>query len=296
MKRRLCFLLVLGVCVLVLAPLAAFAVALSEHRTASGPFDVAWFEAGDDGVPLVFVHGWTCDHTSWQHQTEFFAKERRVLALDLPGHGASSAPDASYSVDIFAAAVADVMTAAGIDRAVLVGHSLGGAICRRFAERFPERTAAVIIVDGAFVFPPEDKEARRAMQTDYAGIASAFGGVSHDENVRAFMSGMFLPETSEETRKAVLSVSAGTSPLVARRAMEDFTNLDNWVGLPAVTAPALAVYADASVALEPEIEGNLRTLFSDLRYEVVEKSDHFFMMEKPDEVNARIDAFLKDLR
>jgi len=288
------FLLVLSV--LLLFPLAAFAADFKEHRTASGPFDVAWFEAGKDGVPLVFVHGWCGDHTAWEYQTAFFATSHRILAVDLPGHGASSAPDVPYTMDAFVTAVSDVMAAAEIDKAVLVGQSLGAEVCRRFAERFPERTAAVVLVEGAFVFPPESEEDRKALQAEYDNLAAGFGGASHDESMRTFVGLLWVPETPEKTREKFLSLMTGTSPIVARRAMDDLLRVDHWVDLPAVTVPALAVYAGHTAETEPGLEVNLRKYFADLRYEEVAKGYHFVMHENPDEVNARIDAFLKDLR
>ena len=104
---------------------------------------------GRGGPALVFVHGWTCNLEFWSDQAGVFARTTRVLAVDLPGHGASEAPDA-YSMDVFARAVEAAMRDAGVDRAVLIGHSMGALVIRQFSRLFPQKTIALVAVDGSF--------------------------------------------------------------------------------------------------------------------------------------------------
>jgi pimeloyl-ACP methyl ester carboxylesterase len=95
------------------------------------------YGAGRDAV--VFVHGWTCDLTFWKAQVPAFAAKTRTLAIDLPGHGRSDAPRTTYSMDLFARAIDAVMRDAGVDRAVLVGHSMGTPVVRQFYRRYRRR-------------------------------------------------------------------------------------------------------------------------------------------------------------
>ena len=61
---------------------------------------------GDGTTALVFVHGWTCDESSWRYQVPFFKKNYRVITLDLPGHGKSGSPkDSPLTMDLFAKAI-----------------------------------------------------------------------------------------------------------------------------------------------------------------------------------------------
>src|SRR5207244_1234309 len=83
---------------------------------------------------LVFVHGWTCDSSSWVEQVPAFAKSYRVITLDLPGHGQSDSPaDGKFSMDLFARAVEAVREEAKADKIVLVGHSMGAPVIRQYA-------------------------------------------------------------------------------------------------------------------------------------------------------------------
>src|SRR5258705_7082467 len=98
---------------------------------------------------LVLVHCWSCNMDHWRDQFPDFAKRNRVIALDLPGHGQSDKPQVTYTMDYFARAVDAVMRDAKVKRAVLVGHSMGTPVARQFYRKYPEKTLAIVIVDGS---------------------------------------------------------------------------------------------------------------------------------------------------
>lgn len=109
-------------------------------------------EAGSaEGPAVVLVHGFGGLTYTWRHTLPALAAAGyRVLALDLKGFGLSEKRfDLDYSHPSQADFVAEVMTAAGIEQAVLVGHSMGGSVIAHFAQRHPERATALIFVDGA---------------------------------------------------------------------------------------------------------------------------------------------------
>src|SRR6476620_3469606 len=74
---------------------------------------------------LVLVHGWGGNLNLWRDEIAELSQRSRVIALDLPGHGLSDKPQTTYSMDLFAAAIDAVMKDAKVERAVLVGHSMG---------------------------------------------------------------------------------------------------------------------------------------------------------------------------
>ena len=77
-------------------------------------------EAGSGDPPLVFVHGWCCDHTYFQPQFDHFKSSHRVIAVDLRGHGQSDKPQISYTMDLFADAIDAVMRDAKVEHAQAV--------------------------------------------------------------------------------------------------------------------------------------------------------------------------------
>ncbi len=106
------------------------------------------YRVGGSGEPaLVFIHGGISDYSVWDEAMNEFSEEHMVVALDLPGHGASDARD-EYSPEVFSAAVRAVMEDAGAERAVLIGHSFGVAVSRDVALAEPERVVGIYMMDG----------------------------------------------------------------------------------------------------------------------------------------------------
>src|SRR5215831_10809903 len=101
-------------------------------------------EAGD-GPALLLVHGLTASHAVWEHTIEAFADRWRVIALDLPGHGASAKPDAPYTIDFFAGMVRSLARALEVEEAVVAGSSLGGRVALELAAWYPSFTRALVL-------------------------------------------------------------------------------------------------------------------------------------------------------
>ncbi len=108
--------------------------------------DVHYVHAGD-GPPLVFLHGVLGSHRVWAHLAGEMAQTHTVVAPDLFGCGDSTARAAAdYSLGGHAGVVRDLLDALGIDRAIIVGHSLGGGIAMTFAYLFPDRVSGLVLV------------------------------------------------------------------------------------------------------------------------------------------------------
>jgi pimeloyl-ACP methyl ester carboxylesterase len=94
-----------------------------------GETDLHWTELGE-GRPLVLLHGLCDSHLTWSRIAPLLAQGRRVLMIDLPGHGLSGRPDASYELDWHAGVVAGWLDALGLEDVDLVGHSFGGGVAQ----------------------------------------------------------------------------------------------------------------------------------------------------------------------
>jgi pyruvate dehydrogenase E2 component (dihydrolipoamide acetyltransferase) len=100
----------------------------------------------ETGTPIVMIHGFGADHTTWMFNQAALAEDRPVHAIDLPGHGGSEKEVGAGSASALAEAVLAYMDAEGIAKAHLVGHSLGGAIATLIAANAPDRVAALTLV------------------------------------------------------------------------------------------------------------------------------------------------------
>jgi len=256
------------------------------------------FAATVDGIPLhysthgtgpatlVFVHGWTCDESSWAAQIEPFAERYRVVTVDLPGHGQSGAPAAdAFSIDLFAHAVEAVRAEIGAESIVLIGHSMGAPVIRQYARHYPRHVAALVPVDGpisaaVFVFPTSDGAPPQLPD---------FSGPQGREMREAMVRGMFTPDTPPAVEAHVLEMMLSAPQETAVGAMQAIGDPELWADVT-IPMPVYAVYA--GTAEMPSLEA-VRQSVPEFEAVQIEGTGHFLMMEKPDEFNARLDGFLR---
>src|SRR5262249_28464578 len=140
-----------------LLAMAAFSsAALSQSKEAASKDHFAKLDAmrvhyqnyGEGKEAVVFIHGWSCNLTFWKANIPAFTEQSRVIAIDLPGHGESDKPQVSYTMDLFARAIGAVLQDAKVERATLIGHSMGTPVIRQFYRKYPGKTRALVIVDG----------------------------------------------------------------------------------------------------------------------------------------------------
>jgi pyruvate dehydrogenase E2 component (dihydrolipoamide acetyltransferase) len=118
-----------------------------------GAAAVNYLQMGDGGVPIVFIHGFGGDLNNWMFNQPALAEKRATIALDLPGHGASSKEIADGSLGALAATVTAVLDKLGVEHAHLVGHSMGGAIALQVALEQPSRVDSVTAIASAGLGP-----------------------------------------------------------------------------------------------------------------------------------------------
>jgi pimeloyl-ACP methyl ester carboxylesterase len=97
------------------------------------------YRIAGSGPPVVLIHGMLNSSSHWRSVALNLADEYTVVAPDLIGHGDSAAPRGDYSLGAHAASIRDLLTAIGIERATIVGHSLGGGVAMQFFYQFPQR-------------------------------------------------------------------------------------------------------------------------------------------------------------
>ena len=242
---------------------------------------------GTGPATLVFVHGWTCDSSSWDAQVPAFARKYRVVTLDLPGHGQSGAPaDGKFSVDLFARAVEAVRAETKADRIVLVGHSMGAPVIRQYVRRFPQHVAALVAVDG-----PLDMSQFNGGSSAPAApppVTGPQGLATREKMIRS----MFTAQTPEPLQKRILAMMLKAPEATAGGAMAAMFD-------PALRSqdvanvPALGVFAGtAKVTNVAETQKALP------QYEATQiaGTGHFLMMEKPEEFNRTLQAFLDRIK
>jgi pimeloyl-ACP methyl ester carboxylesterase len=104
------------------------------------------YRIAGSGPPVVLIHGMLNSSSHWRSVALSLAGEHTVIAPDLIGHGDSAAPRGDYSLGAHAASIRDLLAAIGIDRATIVGHSLGGGVAMQFFYQFPQRVERLVLI------------------------------------------------------------------------------------------------------------------------------------------------------
>src|ERR671936_1220266 len=104
------------------------------------------YRIAGSGPPVVLIHGMVNSSRHWEEVALRLAADYTVIAPDLIGHGDSATPRGDYSLGAHAAVIRDLLSALGIERATVVGHSLGGGIAMVFFWQFPERVERLAFV------------------------------------------------------------------------------------------------------------------------------------------------------
>lgn len=244
------------------------------------------YEVQGSGEPtLVFIHGWSGDGRYWRGQVPYFSQRHRVVTVDLAGHGHSGLGRDSYTLPAFGEDVKAVLDDLGVEQALLIGHSMGGPVSVEAARLMPERVIGIVGVDTFHNVASEiDQEQRDGMleplQEDFAPAA------------RQFVASMFVDSTDPELRDWVVHDMAAAPPEVAISAMEDMLtrHADGEAArhFEALTIPVVAINAD----LWPtDIEAN-RQLLPEFDAVIMEESDHFLHMAKPDAFNRELERMI----
>lgn len=109
-------------------------------------------EAGR-GSTVVLIHGMINSSRHWEGVASRLAERHRVIAPDLIGHGDSATPRGDYSLGAHAASIRDLLTVIGVERATIVGHSLGGGVAMQFFYQFPQRTERLVLISSGGLGP-----------------------------------------------------------------------------------------------------------------------------------------------
>src|SRR5579871_541710 len=240
--------------------------------------NIHWSSAGA-GKAVILVHGWTCDETSWRYQVPALAQRHHVITLDLPGHGQSESPkDGKFSLDLFARAIETVRLEAGPNKVVLVGHSMGTPVIRQYARLYPQHVAGMVFVDGLVRVDP------RRPPPDPAQFMGPGGLKARESMIR----GMFTPATPPALQQEILKMMLAAPESTASGAMRATFEPANWRD-DVMRFPVLGIYADKSGQADPEYS---KRIFPGFQYVEIPGTGHFLMMEKPEEFNRLLIAFL----
>ncbi|WP_424317898.1 alpha/beta fold hydrolase [Candidatus Methylomirabilis sp.] len=231
--------------------------------------------------PIVFIHGAGGSHQVWLHQLGALGRPRRAIAVDLPGHGDSNGSGADR-IEVYCDVVRGFITALGLDRIVMVGHSMGGAIAQSIALDYPDLLAAIVLVGTGVRL--------RVQPQIFTGL--------RDDAKRAIdliTKLVYEPGTPAEVLKQEAEAMLRTSVPVIEGDLRACDTFDLMEQVKAITLPVLVICGIDDLVTPLKYAEYLHGQINGSQLQIIPAAGHMVMLEQPDEVNRGIEAFLDRL-
>ena len=246
-----------------------------------------YVEHGDpDGVPVVMLHGVTDSWRSFEPVLPHLPDDIRAIAVTQRGHGDAPKPERGYLIEDMARDAVELLDDLGIERAVVVGHSMGSWVTQRIAIDYPERLLGVVLA-GSF-------KSAVARDTALAAELRALGDVPDPITYQHAL------EWQEST--VARPIDAGQMDVFVRESLKmpariwtaafnGFAEIDQREELAEMTVPALLVWGDRDAFIPRETQDELLETLSDARLQVYEGVGHAVHWEQPERFAADVAEF-----
>jgi pimeloyl-ACP methyl ester carboxylesterase len=242
--------------------------------------------SGEDEPGLLFVPGWCCGTAFFQPQIDYFSRSHAVVATDPRGCGRSPQSEGGYDIPSLAADVAAVARESGLERPVVLGHSLGGMIGIELAASHPSAVSAVVAVDPGPIDPlPEAREL-------FLNLADGLESADGEDARRAYVEEVGSRTPDVELRRWIVE-SMCSAPLEVAAAM--IRGVNEWDGVAAFESCDVPLLVLRSTPMGSNAPERLLARKPDVQIGITVGAGHFHQLEVPEQVNAMIERFLASL-
>jgi pimeloyl-ACP methyl ester carboxylesterase len=256
-----------------------------------------------EGPPVVFVHGLSGCWQNWLEQLPEFARDHRVIAMDLPGFGESAMPEEKITISGYGRWLDRFFDVMGIDGAAVVGNSMGGFIAAETAIKFPHRVERLVLVSAAGLSIERQRSdvALRALEvteniiqlTLARALARSRWLVCRPRGKRLLL--LFVAAHGDELHPALVEEQlAGASKDGFVPALDALTSYPIRDRLGEIGCPTLIVWGPKDLLVPVKDAYEFDRLIPDSRLEIYEDTGHVPMLERPERFNADVRAFLAE--
>jgi len=261
-------------------------------KQAINGINIHYHEEGE-GLPLVFLHAFALNQTMWKEQVTALKNHYRCIALDLRGFGHSEVVDEPSLMPQMASDVRELMKALTIDKAVLIGLSMGGYIALAFYRHYPEAVGALVLADTRATADTEEAKANRRRSADKA-LRQGSTAIA-DETTPKLLGDTTLT-SNPDLVKLVHEIQASNSPAgiaAAQRGMAE--RADSTDLLATIEVPTLVIVGEED-KLTPLAEAEfIHHGIANSKLVVLENSGHLSNLETPAAFNKALLEFLEAL-
>jgi non-heme chloroperoxidase len=258
---------------------------------------IHYAEAGA-GRPLVFIHGWSMSGMVWRFQREL-SSSFRLIAMDLRGHGQSTAPADGYAVEDFAGDLAAMFTRLDLTEAILVGWSMGVQVVLQAFPLLRSRLLGLVLVAGTPKFSANGDYPHGLPANEVKGMGLRLKR-DYQKTMGDFFRGMFADGEldREQYQKIVHEIVLGgrtPEPEVARRSLQPLASADLRAVLPRIDLPVLLMHGSADAICLPAASRYMMEQMPNARLEVFEGVGHAPFLSRPAEFNRHLKGFAEGI-
>lgn len=242
---------------------------------------------------IVLLHGYLESLDVWEDFAKLLAKEARVIAIDLPGHGISEIKGDVHTMEFLADVTHDALKAIGIEKALIVGHSMGGYVALEFIRKYPESATGIVLFhSGANADSDEKKENRmREVKLIEGGkkelIARSFPHVGFAPQNRK----RFAAEIEDLAEQIIMTEDEGI--IVILKGLAQRRDLNGM--LRESNVPQLILLGRHDEYIKPEMAEAMVKEHPQAKVVWLEESGHMGFIEQPTESSGAILDFLREL-
>ncbi len=251
------------------------------------------------GRPLVLLHGITLRHDVWAPQFHQLADRYRVIAVDLRGHGRSTAGSAGYGIPRLSDDLATLLTSLDLHGAVVVGHSMGGMTVMQFCGDHPdvlaERVAGLVFVATRAhqVLPPYvDRGARDLVRRGQAMLDAGRPLPARSQLGDRIVRLAFGDRPSSTAVRIVAEMGESMEPAALVGSVGGLIEHDARAALRATSTPSMVIVGTRDLLTPVPAGRHLAHLLPDCDFVVLPRAGHQLMQERPDELAELLDGFV----
>lgn len=249
-------------------------------------------EGSSTGVPLVFIHGFPFNKEMWEKQVSALKETHRCIAYDVRGHGDSEPGEAQFSIPQFADDLFSFMDILKIEKAILVGLSMGGYIALQAIQKQPERISGLILCDTQCA--ADSDEAREKRKKAIAFIQKNGLTVYAEESLKNLFAPASLINKSDEVSfiQNTILKNPAKNICFTLQALADRKETCSY--LPQIKVPVCIVVGSEDKVTTPEVARNMHALIHGSTLYCIEGAGHLSNLENPQQFNEHIKTFLKN--
>jgi pimeloyl-ACP methyl ester carboxylesterase len=247
---------------------------------------VAWREAGEASLPVaLFLHGLGGSRVAWEPQLSALSNDRRCVAWDAPGYGASAPGPDPLTFDALADAAAGLLSRLAVDRADIVGMSFGGMIAQYLALTHPERvrTLALISTSPKFGLDGTQPDEWRA-----ARLAPLDAGVEPKDMARDVLTSLATPDAEPAAVDQAVRAMERVPAAGLRAAIDCLVTHDTRPRLKDIHVPTLVLVGERDAETPVAYASALADGIPEARLTLISGAGHLLNVEAPDDVNAAL--------